>query len=193
MAVTLEELFTHHDRVVKFIKGKCKNCHDAEDFVQDAYVRTAGHLEKLDSKGAYAWLCTVVINLWKDSLTSKKPLDKLFEPGTGFNKLIVGLERETDGFQNGFAYESMSKDMIDRAYARGEGEEIDIKEMKFQFSDKVLEVLDSCTELERKVFEHRYLLGYSYPDIKKALHIKPWQVKSSLHIIKLKMIKEDLI
>lgn len=188
MAVTLEELFTHHPRVVKFIKSKCKNCHDAEDFVQDAYVRSAGHLDKLESKGAYAWLCTVVINLWKDSLTSKKPLDKVFEPGMGIN-VMDNNEKNVDDFIYGnlSRHYTLFKPMDIKF-----GNEIDVKEMDFQFSDKVLEVLATCTDLEKEVFRHRYLLGYSYPDIKKALHIKPWQVKSSLHIIKLKMLKANI-
>ena len=59
--------------------------------------------------------------------------------------------------------------------------------MDFQFSDEVINILKTCTQLERDIFEYKYLHGYQYPDIEKVLKIKPWQVKSSLHNIKLKL------
>lgn len=165
--IDMTGLYAHHDKVVKFINRKCNNCHDAEDFVQDAYVRSANHLDKIDPSSAYAWMCTVVVNLWKDSLESKRPLNNLGIVKTDEDGLIM-----EDRWYHG-------KNLIEPF--------IVINEMEFQFDDKILEVLSTCSPLEKEIFELRYLHGLKYPDIRKQLKIKAWQVKSSLHVIKNKM------
>ena len=182
--MTIEALYEYQPKVLTFIKKRCNNCHDAEDLVQDAFIRSMNHLEKIEPTSAYPWLCTVVLNLWKDALLSKKPLkrgivDNLMSRDNFFldegEDALVSIE-EIKGY-NYF-------DVTNRPHNLNV---IDIPKMDHQFTDEVIKVLDTCTELERKIFELRYLHGYQYPDIRKELKIKPWQVKSSLHNIKLKL------
>lgn len=169
--IDMAELYTHHDRVLKFINRKCGNCHDAEDFVMDAYVRSANHLDKINPDSAYPWLCTVVMNLWKDSLESKKPLRNL---------QVIRNEASGDSKSDYFPIETNLSPS-----------NIVINEMEFQFDDQVLNILETCTQLEQEIFKLRYLHGFKYPEIRKELKIKAWQVKSSLHVIKNKM-KEQI-
>ena len=123
--MTIEALYEYQPRVLTFIKKRCNNCHDAEDLVQDAFIRSMNHLDKIEPTSAYPWLCTVVLNLWKDALLSKKPLKR------------------------GIVDNLMSRDN----FFLDEGE-------------------DALVKIE---------------EIRKELKIKPWQVKSSLHNIKLKL------
>jgi len=174
--MTLEELYTYQPRVLKFIKKKCENCHDAEDIVQDAFIRSINHLDKITENKAYSWLCTVSVNLWKDTLLSKKPLKR----GIRDNKKNQYLDKDTENT----VYNQDATLLED---SESKTDFIDIKKMDFQFSDEVINILKTCTQLERDIFEYRYLHGYQYPDIEKVLKIKPWQVKSSLHNIKLKL------
>lgn len=115
--------------------------------------------------------------MWKDSLESKKPLHNLTE-----QKLALYDISQDDNNFNWYANWNLERN--------SNPSNIVINEMEFQFDDKVMEILETCSQLEKDIFKLRYLYGLKYPEIRKELKIKAWQVKSSLHVIKNKMKAE---
>jgi RNA polymerase sigma-70 factor (ECF subfamily) len=52
----------HHDRVYRFGRRVCRDQHDAEDAVQEAFVALARRRDVVADTGALSWLMTVVRN-----------------------------------------------------------------------------------------------------------------------------------
>ena len=65
------QLVTHLDASYNLAKWLTQNEHDAEDIVQDAYVRAIRHFGSFQGGDGRAWLLTIVRNLCYDSMRRK--------------------------------------------------------------------------------------------------------------------------
>ena len=65
------QLVNHLDASYNLAKWLTQNEHDAEDIVQDAYVRAIRHFESFQGGEGRAWLLTIVRNLCYDSMRRK--------------------------------------------------------------------------------------------------------------------------
>src|SRR6266702_2989735 len=59
-----EVLLPHRDAAFNYARWLTKNDADAEDVVQDAYVRALRFFSSLRGEDARAWLLTIVRNTW---------------------------------------------------------------------------------------------------------------------------------
>lgn len=74
-----EALFVRHaGRAVRLAQRMLGNSNDADDVVQDAFVRALSHLAKLDNPQAFgAWLTTLVVHTVQKRLRRQRLLERL--------------------------------------------------------------------------------------------------------------------
>ena len=58
----------HHDRVYRFGVRVCRDRFDADDAVQEAFIKLAARPDVVADRGAVSWLMTVVLNACKRML-----------------------------------------------------------------------------------------------------------------------------
>jgi RNA polymerase sigma-70 factor (ECF subfamily) len=92
----------HHDRVYRFGRRVCRDAHDADDAVQEAFVTLARRREIAgDSVGSLAWLMTVIRNtcrrLWRPWARQRRALGEPVDVAEG-----AGVPAETLDPQQAF-------------------------------------------------------------------------------------------
>jgi RNA polymerase sigma factor (sigma-70 family) len=78
-----EVVLPHLDAAFNYARWLTKNEADAEDVVQDAYVRALRFFSSLRAEDARAWLLTIVRNTWYGRFRRRDGADH----GTGFDEM----------------------------------------------------------------------------------------------------------
>ncbi len=78
---TLDEVWrNHHAGVRRFVRRRVSDHHDAEDIVQDVFVRAQESLHQLQSADRLAaWLSRIAANRIVDHYRSRRPIEELPE------------------------------------------------------------------------------------------------------------------
>ena len=131
------------------------DAHDAEDVVQEAFVKAYQKLHTLRQPGQFAsWLSTITTNACKMWFRDRQRQTRIYRE---IDKLEVALGHK-DAIR-------VSEDEVNR--------------WETQFT--VHQILDRLTEPDRMLLRLFYLNGFSYREIGMLLNAKPNQIKTKLH------------
>lgn len=94
----MEEIYNKTRQMVYFTAlGIVKNEYDAEDLVQDTYIKVFENLHRLQDEATFPkWLKTIVINISKNHLKKKKPA--LFQDDKEEDTVIGSIEEVSENF-----------------------------------------------------------------------------------------------
>ncbi len=77
----------HHDRVYRFGLRVCRDGYDADDAVQEAFIKLARRPDVVRDQGALSWLMTVIRNtcrrMLRPFLRERAPLSRAQDAGAG--------------------------------------------------------------------------------------------------------------
>ena len=158
-----------NQRLYRVARGILRNDAEAEDVVQEAYVRAFTHLESFRGDSSLAtWLSRITINEALGRLRARRPtvdLVKFESQRTPAEIIQFPLTSKT---------EDPEKTMAQR-----------------QILQLVEQATDNLPEVYRIVFVTRVIEGMSVEDTAEALNLRPETVKSRLHRAR-KLVREQL-
>ena len=158
-----------NQRLYRVARGILRNDAEAEDVVQEAYVRAFTHLESFRGDSSLAtWLSRITINEALGRLRARRPtvdLVKFESQRTPAEIIQFPLTSKT---------EDPEKTMAQR-----------------QILQLVEQATDNLPEAYRIVFITRVIEGMSVEDTAEALNLRPETVKSRLHRAR-KLVREQL-
>lgn len=149
----------YRNRLRRFADRKIYNWDQAEDLVQEAFVRIARHLHKFDqSKKFSTWAHTIVNNLVKNELRNR-------------SKTFV------------FPFSVLSEDMEVGLESNAPDLKSNSEELFYKNALQVIleEAIEKLPKHQRLVVRLREIEGKSYEEVAKILHIKLGTVKSRLN------------
>jgi RNA polymerase sigma-70 factor (ECF subfamily) len=156
-------------RLYRLARGILRNDAEAEDVVQDTYVRAFTHLESFRGESSFAtWLSRIAMNEALGRLRRAKPNVEWtsLPPGT--------LEAQIIQFPHSAAPEDPEKSMAQREIQR-----------------VVEHAIDDLPEAFRIVFITRVMEGMNVEETAELLDLKPETVKTRLHRARA-MLKENV-
>lgn len=156
-AGALRALMTKYNRrLYRLARGIVRNDAEAEDIVQEAYVRAFTHLDTFRGDSSFAtWLSRITINEALGRLRSQRRLDDLATHGTAGEVIPFPLTSKSDD--------------PERTMAQRE-----ILQLVEQATDRLPEVY-------RVVFMTRVIEGMSVEETAEILGLRPETVKTRLH------------
>lgn len=156
----------HHQRVYKMVFYRVRSTMDAEDLTQEIFLKAYRHLPGLRSPKKFkSWLYSIAINRVRDFIRKKR-----------FRSLFLGKPID-DEFQ-------MPADDHEGAVNAEE------RMVKQAFWQKVGNILDKMSKMEREVFMLRFFDQLGIADISAALKKSESTVKTHLYRA-LKKFKND--
>lgn len=159
---------THNRRLYRVARSILRNDSEAEDVVQEAYVRAFTHLESFRGDASLAtWLSRIAMNEALGRLRVRRPTADLAEVEA------KGPEAEVIQFPN------TARSDPERTMAQRE-----LLQLVEQATDKLPEVY-------RTVFIARIIEGMSVEETAELLDIRPETVKTRLHRAR-QMVREQL-
>jgi RNA polymerase sigma-70 factor, ECF subfamily len=146
-------------RLYRLARGILRNDSEAEDVVQDTYVRAFTHLESFRGESSLAtWLARIAMNEALGRLRRQRP-------NVEMNSLAPGvLEAQIIQFPLSVASEDPEKSMAQREIQR-----------------VVEHAIDELPEVFRIVFITRVIEGMNVEETAEILGLKPETVKTRLH------------
>lgn len=160
---------TYNQRLYRVARGIVRNDAEAEDIVQEAYVRAFTHLESFRGDSSLAtWLSRITINEALGRLRAQRPTVDLvtFESQRTAAEIIQ------------FPLTSKSDDPEKTMAQR-------------QILQLVEKATDNLPEVYRIVFITRVIEGLSVEDTAEILNLRPETVKTRLHRAR-KLVREQL-
>lgn len=150
---------THNQRLYRLARGVVRNNSEAEDIVQEAYVRAFTHLQSFRGDSTLAtWLSRIVINEALGRLRKKRrAADLVLSGGPGVAAQIIQFPRST-------ATDDPERTMAQR-----------------QILQLVERATDSLPDVYRTVFVARVIEGLSIEETAQLLGVRPETVKTRLH------------
>src|SRR5438552_3133021 len=146
-------------RLYRLARGILRNDGEAEDVVQETYVRAFTHLESFRGDSSLAtWLARIAMNESLGRLRRQRP-------GVEWNSLPPGtLEAQIIQFPHSGASEDPEKSMAQR-----------------QIQNVVEHAIDELPDAFRVVFITRVIEGMNVEETAEILQLKPETVKTRLH------------
>ncbi|TMJ64833.1 MAG: RNA polymerase sigma factor [Alphaproteobacteria bacterium] len=146
-------------RLYRIARGILRNDSEAEDVVQETYVRAFTHLENFRGDSSLAtWLARIAMNESLGRLRRQRP-------GVEWNSLPPGtLEAQIIQFPHSGASEDPEKSMAQR-----------------QIQNVVEHAIDELPDAFRVVFITRVIEGMNVEETAEILQLKPETVKTRLH------------
>ena len=154
-----EVVLPHLDAAFNYARWLTKNNADAEDVVQDAYVRALRFFSTLRGEDARAWLLTIVRNTWYGRFPRRA--------GGGVTIVAYGDVDNVDGFDN-----------VD--YRADAGPDPEAQLIQQQTVEQVRRALETLPTDFREVIVLRELEGLSYKEIAAIVGIPLGTVMSRL-------------
>lgn len=167
---------TYNRRLYRIARGILRNDSEAEDAVQDAYMRAFTHLDGFRGDSSLAtWLSRIVMNEALGRLRSRRPTAGLdvFEAQIGVHGDVQGPEAEIIQFPH------TARSDPERTMAQRE-----LLQLVEQATDKL-------PEAYRIVFITRVIEGMSVEDSAELLGLRPETVKTRLHRAR-RLVREQL-
>ncbi len=150
----------HYDRVLRVSCGMLKTLHEAEDVVQDAFVKVHQRLADFNGNSAfYTWLYRIVVNMSIDALRKKKRERRVDIEDNGAREAICAGKELWPGLD--------TSDPCINAERR-------------QLGQTLREAFSTLPDIHRDVIMMRELEGHSYEEIANHLGIKKGTVMSRL-------------
>lgn len=149
-----EELYKLTSPKAYFVALKiCKNEHDAEDILQESYIKALEKIDTVDPEGNFtAWLYQIVANRSKNLIKAKKPL------------LFSGEEEEAIG------------SLPDGDLSFSPEEKVDHEELR----SEVMAAVDELTAEKRACVMMMYFADMSVSEIAQSLEVPVSTVKNRL-------------
>src|SRR5438874_12708485 len=146
-------------KLYRIARGILRNDSEAEDVVQETYVRAFTHLENFRGDSSLAtWLARIAMNESLGRLRRQRP-------GVEWNSLPPGtLEAQIIQFPHSGASEDPEKSMAQR-----------------QIQNVVEHAIDELPDAFRVVFITRVIEGMNVDETAEILQLKPETVKTRLH------------
>lgn len=159
----------YNQRLYRLARGIVRNDSEAEDIVQEAYVRAFTHLEDFRGDASLVtWLSRIAINEALGRLRSRRPsVDLLTFEAQGMQAEVIQ-----------FPLTSRSDDP-ERTMAQR------------QLLQLVEDATDKLPEVYRIVFVARVIEGLSVEETAEILHLRPETVKTRLHRAR-RLVREQL-
>jgi RNA polymerase sigma-70 factor (ECF subfamily) len=159
----------YNQRLYRLARGIVRNDSEAEDIVQEAYVRAFTHLEDFRGDASLVtWLSRIAINEALGRLRSRRPsVDLLTFEAQGMQAEVIQ-----------FPLTSKSDDP-ERTMAQR------------QLLQLVEDATDKLPEVYRIVFVARVIEGLSVEETAEILHLRPETVKTRLHRAR-RLVREQL-
>ncbi len=150
---------THNQRLYRIARGVCRNDSEAEDIVQEAYVRAFTHLQNFRGDSTLAtWLSRIVINEALGRLRKQRRIaDRSTSIDSGSAAQIIQFPLNT------------SNDNPERMMAQR------------QILQLVERATDNLPDAFRTVFVARVIEGLSTDETAEVLGLRPETVKTRLH------------
>ena len=150
----------HYARAVRVAYGLLKDRHDAEDCVQEAFVRVHKRLKDFEGTSAfYTWLYRIVVNASIDQMRKRK------------RERRVDIEEES-------TREALRSS--DDPWATYDHTQPETTVQRKQLGEQIQRALNELPEIHRAVILLRELEGLSYDEIAATLGIKKGTVMSRL-------------
>jgi RNA polymerase sigma-70 factor (ECF subfamily) len=159
----------YNQRLYRLARGIVRNDSEAEDIVQEAYVRAFTHLEDFRGDASLVtWLSRIAINEALGRLRSRRPSVDLstFE--------AQGMQAEVIQFPLPSKSDDPERTMAQR-----------------QLLQLVEDATDKLPEVYRIVFVARVIEGLSVEETAEILHLRPETVKTRLHRAR-RLVREQL-
>lgn len=148
----------HNQRLYRLARGIVRNNSEAEDIVQEAYVRAFAHLRSFRGESSLAtWLSRIVINEALGRLRNQRRATASAASGRYQEARIIQFPLTT------------SPDDPERTMAQR------------QILDLVERAIDALPDLYRTVFVARIIEGLSIEETADLLGVRPETVKTRLH------------
>jgi len=159
----------YNQRLYRMARGILKNDSEAEDAVQEAYIRAFTHLESFRGDSSFStWLSRIVINEALGRLRAQRPsvdLDAFEEPRAVADIIPFPLAAKPD---------DPERTMAQR-----------------QLLQLVEQATDNLPDVYRIVFTARVIEGMSVEETAEVLGLKPETVKTRLHRAR-RLVREQL-
>lgn len=159
----------YNQRLYRMARSILKNDTEAEDAVQEAYIRAFTHLESFRGDSSLAtWLSRIVINEALGRLRAQRPsvdIDAFEEPRVAADIIQFPLATKLD---------DPERTMAQR-----------------QLLQLVEQATDNLPDVYRIVFTARVIEGLSVEDTAEILGLKPETVKTRLHRAR-RLVREQL-
>lgn len=154
---------TYHDRVYRFGLRACRDGFDADDAVQEAFVKLARRPDVVAGATPLAWLLTVVRN------ACARMLRRLLGERRALGERVDADALELDG--------------AGRAYPDGGAEVLDAERAleRFELVERVHEAISTLAPRLREVLVLRDIEGLSGEATCAALGLAPAAMKTRLH------------
>ncbi len=150
----------YHDRVYRFGLRVCRDGYDADDAVQEAFIKLAKRPELLKDPSALSWLMTVVRNA---CLRMMRP--------------FLRQRRPLTGQEESFAFQGAAAEPLDPQQALE----------RFELVQSVHAAIAQLGRPYREVLVMRDLEGLSGEDTCRALGLEPATMKTRLHRARTKL------
>lgn len=160
-----ELYFLYRDRLSRVIFSMVGSREDAEDILQQTFIRAFDSLNKFHGKSSfYTWIYRIAVNTSTDFLRSRagKYLEK-------------SLDNSAEG-----------RSLID-SVAAPDSENPESETYKNELAAFIGEAMAELGDEHRKVLVLREISGFSYNEISEATGIEPGTVMSRLHYARKKL------
>lgn len=155
----------YHRRVFAVAIGVVKNPEDANDVVQDAFIKVHKHIGNFQGNSSfYTWLYRIVMNLAIDHLRKRRNV-------TDFDERIKRDEAADDGT------------LLPRIMDASPGKNV----QRAELTQHIQEALDQLPEYHRAVIVLREIDGMSYEEMAQALDVPKGTIMSRLFHARKKM------
>lgn len=153
----LEAIYADTQQMVYFTAlGIVKNQEDAQDLVQDTYIKAFQNISRLENENAFnSWLKAIVVNICKNYLKKKKPL------------LFRDDEEETSIIEN---TEEISEDFLPQEY-------LDQAEKR----QIIKNIIDGLPDVQRTAVMLYYYDELSLSEVSKVMETTDGTTKSRLN------------
>ncbi|MGP2492373.1 RNA polymerase sigma factor [Mesorhizobium sp. PUT5] len=159
----------HNQRLYRIARGVVRNDGEAEDIVQEAYVRAFTHLGSFRGEAALStWLSRIVINEALGRLRARRRREQAMAP------LRPAIEAHVIPFPLNPASDDPERTMAQR-----------------QILQLVEKATDNLPDIYRAVFVARVIEGLSMEETAEVLGIRPETVKTRLHRARV-LVRKDL-
>ena len=150
----------HYDRALRVAHGLLKSQDDAQDVVQDAFVKVHCRLPEFRAaSGFFTWLYRIVVNLSIDRMRKVRRERRVDIEDEEARESLAGESAPWIGYETGNPHHRLQ---------RG------------QLRDQIRIAFESLPEIHRSVIVLREIEGLSYSEIADALDIKKGTVMSRL-------------
>lgn len=150
----------HYDRVLRVAVGMLKNRHEAEDVVQEAFVKVYRRIGDFNGTSAfYTWLYRIVVNLSIDSMRKKNRERRVDIEDEAAREAMASCERLWPGLDDSDPHSRVER---------------------VELAQRLRQAFSRLPDIHRDVIVLREVQGHSYEEIAEALGIKKGTVMSRL-------------